>query len=78
MEFEPTLASQGSAKPSQTNAENAADMGRNPHVATVQALNNAYPNGWRSGHDTTDGMTVILATGVRLMAEAMFGRKAGT
>lgn len=43
------------------------------YAATVQALDRAYPDGWRSGDQTTDAITVILATGVRSILGALLG-----
>lgn len=41
-------------------------------VETVQALDRAYPNGWRCGHTETDVITVILANGIREFTKAIF------
>lgn len=43
------------------------------YAETIQALDNAYPDGWRSGDKTTDAMTVILAAGVRSALGALLG-----
>lgn len=39
---------------------------------TARRLDAAYPNGWRCGHETTDGLTLLLADGLRQMLEALF------
>lgn len=39
---------------------------------TVDNLNKAYPNGWRSGDPTCDALTVYLANGLRQMCEVIF------
>lgn len=44
------------------------------YAATVTVLDQAYPNGWRSGHDTTDAMTVILTTGLRQIVTGILAR----
>lgn len=38
---------------------------------TMEALDKAYPNGWRSGNQFCDALTVILANGLREMTEAL-------
>ena len=44
-------------------------------VKTVNGLNKAYPNGWRSNDPTTDALTVFLFNGLQQMMEVIFTSK---
>lgn len=41
-------------------------------VETINALNRAYPNGWRTGDPTSDAITLILINGIREIGKTLF------
>ena len=42
------------------------------YTVAITALDRAFPDGWRSGDPTTDGLMVVMAAAMQKIGAAMF------